>query len=221
MFFFYLPALHFLVPSHQQLVFEVAHLLLRSLPSRSQGRLPAETRVRRSDNYHTLRSGQIWHPDTDTHTAAPLNTFYTPTCLCSLSLSSWAAGVFLLLQITGNPIRPVHDLMSTLMSINVDTRRPPQCLHLIISTPLLLIKDQWYVGERPAPVFFFFLLFEPHTLKHVLTGAGTACLTTQLQVSQESVSEQWDGDSDMEVCSLPSGGIVSVPLTHKHTLSQG
>lgn len=65
---------------------------------------------------------------------------------------------------------------------------------------------------------FSFLIAFTHT--HLFTHAyctSTECLTTEPQVSQESVSEQWDEDSDTEVCGSPSGGIVNVLCTYTHT----
>lgn len=119
---FYLSALHFAAPWRQG-ISELVHLRRCALPSCSPGRSSAKTQMTQITSDTNMSPKQV-----QTHiqwrTACP-NTLHAPPCVAIHSHTPADQSMFsccCILQITGNPIRPVHDLMSTLISINLDTR---------------------------------------------------------------------------------------------------
>lgn len=122
----YLPAPHFAAPLHP-VASEVVHLRPHTLPSHSSGRRPAETRDRPWAQRHARWSArQIWkHYWSKTNTESLSITRRTPkhSPLPSMSPYTLAHGVnsccfsySCILQSASNPVRPVHDLISTLIS---------------------------------------------------------------------------------------------------------
>lgn len=122
----YLPAPHFAAPLHP-VASEAVHLRPHTLPSHSSGRRPAETR----DGHWAQRRAcwsarQIWKRYwSQTNTVSLSITRRTPEYfpLSSMSPYTLAHGVnsccfcySCILQSASNPVWPVHDLISTLIS---------------------------------------------------------------------------------------------------------
>lgn len=127
-FCLYLPALHSAVPWHQDAA-EVFHFQPNALPSYSP-ESAAERRHAFSTASHTPhRTLQIWNwhkPRTNTDWHATARSTPKPSPHSDISVYPPAdQSVFssCILQITGDPLRSLHELTSALISTNVNSGR--------------------------------------------------------------------------------------------------